>query len=150
MTAAALPDAGRYNRDNLSVTLQFRDGSIANLLYLANGDRSVNKEYFEVFCESKIARLDDFRELHLSAAGKTETVKAKFDKGHARELSLTAEAMRSGGSSPIPFEQLLEVTEAVCFAVEESIQAQRTVALEVSEAAFSRADADHLQRVPPA
>jgi predicted dehydrogenase len=128
VTASALPDVGRYNRDNLSVALTFHDGSIANLLYLANGDRSVNKEYFEVFCQGKTARLDDFRKLQLSAGGKTKNITSKFDKGHNQELQLTAEAMRTRGSSPIPFEQLLEVTEC-CFAVEESIQTQRTIVL---------------------
>jgi hypothetical protein len=34
ITAAALPDAGRYNRDNLTVTISFEDGSVANLLYV--------------------------------------------------------------------------------------------------------------------
>ncbi len=128
VTASALPDAGRYNGDNLSVTLGFRDGSIANLLYVANGDRSVNKEYFEIFCQGKIARLDDFRKLQLSASGKTEAISSKFDKGHSREMQLTAEAMRNGLPSPIPFEELLEVT-ACCFAVEESIRKQKPVSL---------------------
>jgi predicted dehydrogenase/threonine dehydrogenase-like Zn-dependent dehydrogenase len=126
---SALPDSGRYCRDNVSVTLGFRDGSIANLLYLANGDRSVNKEYFEVFCQGKIARLDDFRKLQLSASGKTREVASKFDKGHNAELQLTAEAMRTGGGAPIPFEQLLEVTEC-CFAIEESIQKHCAVILD--------------------
>jgi predicted dehydrogenase/threonine dehydrogenase-like Zn-dependent dehydrogenase len=128
VTAVALPDISRYQRDNISVVVTFSDGSIANLLYLANGDNSVNKEYFEVFCQGKIARLDDFRKLQLSASGKTEDISSKFDKGHSRELQLTVEAMRSGGPSPIPFEELLEVTEC-CFAVEESIQRQSTVVL---------------------
>jgi predicted dehydrogenase/threonine dehydrogenase-like Zn-dependent dehydrogenase len=136
VTASALPDGGRYSRDNISVTISFRDGSIANLLYLANGDRAVNKEYFEVFCEGKVARLDDFRELHLSARGKTERVKSKFDKGHNEEMKLTAEAMRTGSASPINFAELVEVTEC-CFAVEESIQTQRTASLR-PEAALAR------------
>lgn len=126
--ASALPDGERYNCDNITVTLGFRDGSIANLLYLANGDRAVNKEYFEVFCEGKIARLDDFRELHLSARGKTERVKSRFDKGHNEEMKLTAEAMRTGSASPISFAELVEVTEC-CFAVEDAIRKQHTISL---------------------
>ncbi len=70
VTAAALPDAERYNRDNVTVTISFEDGSVANLLYLANGDRAVGKEYFEVFCAGGIARLDDFKTLSLSRNGK--------------------------------------------------------------------------------
>jgi predicted dehydrogenase len=129
VTAAALPDAGRYHQDNLSATISFRDGSVANLLYLANGDRAVAKEYFEVFCGGSIARIDDFKTLSLSRNGKTETLKGGRDKGHRREMELTIEAMEQGRDSPIPFAELLEITEAT-FAVEEAIRTQRTVSLD--------------------
>ncbi len=128
VTAAALPDAGRYSRDNLTVTIGFEDGSVANLLYAANGDRAVAKEYFEVFCGSSIARIDDFKALYLSRNGKTETLKGGRDKGHRREVELTVEAMRQGKAAPIPFEELIEVTEAT-FAVEAAIRMQKMVSL---------------------
>jgi len=133
VTAAALPDAGRYHRDNLSAIISFRDGSLANLLYLANGDRAVAKEYFEVFCGGSIARMDDFKTLSLSRDGKTETFKGGRDKGHRREMELTIEAMEQGNDAPIPFAELLEVTEAT-FAVEEAIRTQRTVGLDARAA----------------
>jgi polar amino acid transport system substrate-binding protein len=128
IAAAALPDAGRYSRDNVTVIIGFKDGSVANLLYAANGDRAVAKEYFEVFCGSSIARIDDFKALYLSRNGKTETLKGGRDKGHRREVELTVEAMKHGKDAPIPFEQLFEVTEAT-FAIEEAIRTQRTVSL---------------------
>jgi predicted dehydrogenase/threonine dehydrogenase-like Zn-dependent dehydrogenase len=129
LTAAALPDAGRYNRDNVTVTISFADGSVANLVYVANGDRAVAKEYFEVFCGNSVARIDDFKTVYLSRGGKTETVKGRQDKGHRRELELTVDAMRHGKEAPIPFAELIEVTEAT-FAVEEAIRTQRTVSLD--------------------
>ena len=128
ITAAALPDTGRYNRDNVTVTISFEDGSVANLLYLANGDRAVGKEYFEVFCAGGIARIDDFKTLSLSRNGKTETSKGSRDKGHRREIELTIEAMKQGKGAPISFEELIEVTETT-FAVEEAIRTQRAVSL---------------------
>jgi polar amino acid transport system substrate-binding protein len=128
VTAAALPDTGRYNRDNVTSTISFQDGSLANLLYLANGDHAVAKEYFEVFCEGSVARLDDFKTLSLSRNGKTETIKGGRDKGHHREMELTIEAMEQGKDAPIPFAELIEVTEAT-FAVEEAIRTQKTVSL---------------------
>jgi hypothetical protein len=79
---------------------------------VANGDRTVHKEYFEVFCEGGVARLDDLHILELSRGGKTRTYKASQDKGHRKELELTAEAMLSGRPSPIAFEEICEVTEA--------------------------------------
>jgi hypothetical protein len=102
---------------------------VANLVYVANGDRAVAKEYFEVFCGNSVARIDDFKTVYLSRGGKTETVKSKQDKGHRRELELTVDAMRHGKEAPIPFAELIEVTEAT-FAVEEAIRTQRTVSLD--------------------
>jgi len=112
VSAVGLPDGSKYNRDNTAATLVFQDGSIANLIYVANGDRTVRKEYFEVFCEGAVARLDDLHILELSRGGKTRTYKASQDKGHRKELELTAEAMLSGRPSPIAFGEICEVTEA--------------------------------------
>jgi predicted dehydrogenase/threonine dehydrogenase-like Zn-dependent dehydrogenase len=126
--AAALPDAGRYSRDNVTVIIGFKDGSVANLLYAANGDRAVAKEYFEVFSGSSIAHIDDFKALHLSRNGKTATLKSNGDKGHRREMELTIEAMKRGEDAPIPFEELVEVAKAT-LAIEDAIRTQQVVSL---------------------
>jgi predicted dehydrogenase/threonine dehydrogenase-like Zn-dependent dehydrogenase len=120
VTAHALPDGTRYNRDNVVATLAFQDGSIANLSYLANGDRSVAKEEFEVFCEGKVARISDFSTLELASNGKSKRTKARRDKGHEHEIVATLEAVRLGGKSPIPFDELMEVSEAT-LAIEEAV-----------------------------
>jgi polar amino acid transport system substrate-binding protein len=111
VAATALPNGAQYKSDNLAVVLKFVDGSIANLLYLANGDRSVPKEFFEIFCQGSVARLDDFRTLELVRSGKLQKFKTAQDKGHRREIQVTIDAIRSGEPSPIPFDELVEVTE---------------------------------------
>ena len=126
--ANALPDGARYNRDNVVATLRFQDGSIANIAYLANGDTSVPKEQFEVFCEGKVGRINDFCILELARDGKTRRTKARRNKGHEREIALTLEAIRRGGPSPIPFEELMEVSEAT-IAIEEAIASGEVVSL---------------------
>ena len=131
LTAVALPDAGRYSRDNVTVTISFEDGSIANLVYLANGDRAVGKEYFEVFCGGGIASIDDFKTLYLTRNGKKETSRGGGDKGHRREMELTIDAIRLGEDAPISFEELLEVTEAT-FAVEEAVRTQRMAPVRIT------------------
>jgi len=136
VSARALPDGSRYNRDNIAVMLSFADGSIANLLYLANGDKAVSREYFEVFCEGAVAILDDFRILELTRDGKTTRAKSRRDKGHARELHLTLEAVRTGAPSPIAFEELLEVSRA-CFAVERAIGIGEAIPISAETAAAS-------------
>jgi predicted dehydrogenase/threonine dehydrogenase-like Zn-dependent dehydrogenase len=120
VSGVALPDAGRYSRDNVSATLTFADGSIANLAYVANGDPSVPKEQFEVFCEGGVARLEDFEMLQLVRDRKTTRYKSARDKGHRRELQLTLQAMASGTEAPIPFDLIVEVSE-LTFSIAETI-----------------------------
>ena len=132
VSASALPDGSRYHQDNLVATLSFRDGSLANLVYVANGDRGVAKEYFEVFCEGSVAQLDDFRCLKLTRAGKSIESKSKRDKGHAAELDLTLAAFRKRTDSPIAFSELVEVTSAT-LAIVQSIEGATAVAVKCLE-----------------
>jgi predicted dehydrogenase len=133
LTARALPDGSRYNRDNVAVTLSFIDGSIATLLYLANGDKAVAKEYFEVFCEGGVAILNDFRTLELTRNRKTQRTKSRGDKGHNRELELTINALRTGSPAPISFEELVEISRC-CFAIHRSIELGQPIAIDVEKA----------------
>jgi predicted dehydrogenase/threonine dehydrogenase-like Zn-dependent dehydrogenase len=131
VTASGLPNSTPFAADNVAVTLKFADGSVANLLYLANGDRSIPKEFFEVFCQGAIARLDDFRTLELARNGKIQKFKSLQDKGHRRELQLTIEAIRDGKPSPISFEELVEVTETT-FLVDQAIATREVIQLKQS------------------
>ena len=121
VSAAALPNARRYQDDNLTTTLTFADGSLATIQYLANGDRSIAKEFYEVFCGGAVARLDNFCSLELARGGRVRKLKATSDKGHRRELELTLEAVRTGEQAPIPFDELVEVTNAT-FLVQQAVR----------------------------
>jgi len=128
VAATGLPNGTQYASDNVAVALTFADGSVANLLYLTNGDRSIPKEFFEVFCQGAIARLHDFRTLELARNGKIQKFKSIPDKGHRRELQLTIEAIRSGKPSPISFEELVEVTETT-FLVQQALATGEVIRL---------------------
>ena len=62
-----LPDLGRYREDNLLITLQYPDGSLGTVTYLANGDKSQPKEYIEAAGGGRAAVLNDFRKLETFA-----------------------------------------------------------------------------------
>lgn len=128
VSARALPDAGKYREDNVSLTFSFADGSIGVVDYLANGDKSFPKERAEVFCGGRIAVLDDYRALELVRDGNHRMVKSAFrqDKGHFNEMQAFVSAIREGGAPPIPYEQLIGVTKAT-FAAVESIRENREV-----------------------
>jgi len=142
VAATGLPNSTQCASDNVSVALKFADGSVANLLYLTNGDRSVPKEFFEVFCQGAVARLDDFRTLELARNGKTQKFKSVQDKGHRREVQLTIEAIRSGKPSPISFEELVEVTKT-------TLLVQRALATGETIRLASPALDDEVKALPP-
>ncbi len=121
VSAHALPDLGKYQQDNVSITLTFPDGSVGIVDYLANGDKSLPKERLEVFCEGKVAILDDFRKLEMVTAGTHKTEKSPQDKGWRNEMMAFFEAIEQGGPPPIPYAHLIAVTKAT-FAVITSIQ----------------------------
>jgi predicted dehydrogenase/NADPH:quinone reductase-like Zn-dependent oxidoreductase len=116
------PDGGWERSDNLVVSLSFADGSIGTITYTAMGDPSVSKERYEVLCEGKVAAIDNWRTLEVTARGKTKTTRTlKADKGHTEELRAFVDACRKGGASPIAWESI-EATTRTTFAAERAWQ----------------------------
>ncbi len=124
-TAQALPNNGKYREDNVSMTFTFPDGSIGVVDYLANGDKSFPKERVEVFCGGQIAVLDDFVALQTVKDGKRKEERGAQNKGWVDEWKVFARAIREGREPPIPYEQLIGVTQAT-FAAMESLR-ERTI-----------------------
>lgn len=97
--------------DTVTLQLAFEDGSIAAIHYFANGSKSFPKERIEVFTQGKILQLDNFRAMHgYGWPGFGNTRLWRQDKGQKACASAFLEALRTGGPSPIPFEELDEVS----------------------------------------
>ncbi len=128
--AAAIGSSNEMTRnaDSVSITIRFSDGSVGTLVYLANGDPSIPKEYFEVFGGGRSAIMNNFRDLTLAQGRKTKVDKFNGDKGHAEEVKLTLQAMKSGGAMPIDFQSLYDTTLAT-FAAVESLESGEVVRL---------------------
>jgi predicted dehydrogenase len=118
---APTDDIRRYNNDNVLVTITFADGSIGTLHYLANGANAVEKEYLEVFGDSKTARMWNFKKLECACERKKSTTSFPGDKGHAAEMKVLLEAFESGAPSPISME-CLAATSRATFAAMESLR----------------------------
>ena len=99
--------------DKASFTLSFADGSLGTVHYLANGHKDFPKERVEVFCGGRILVLDNFRWLTgYGWKGFRGDRLWRQDKGHAAEVAAFIEAVKKGGPTPIPFEEVVEVTRA--------------------------------------
>ena len=123
--SAPADKAGRYNYENVSVEIEFEDGSVGTILYLASGAPAMSKEYTEVFSGGLSATMDNFRSVALHRGRQTEKKTFPGDKGHAAEMQAVIEALKSG-VSPIPFHSLLATSQAT-FAVLESLRTRARV-----------------------
>jgi predicted dehydrogenase/threonine dehydrogenase-like Zn-dependent dehydrogenase len=109
--------------DDLTVSLNFADGSLATIAYTALGDTAYSKELIEAFAGGMVININDFRGLTVTAGGK-ESKHGKSmeqDKGHAAELQAFAEAVASGGPAPADEAELVQSSFAT-IAVLESLQ----------------------------
>jgi predicted dehydrogenase len=108
------------------IGLQFANGSQGTVSYLADGDRSFSKERVEIFGGESVAVLEDFRTLELVRNGRRQVSRSRWrqDKGHRGEWEAFANALRSGGESPIGFDEIISTTLATLRAVESRTSGQ--------------------------
>ena len=98
--------------DNFNASLCFEDGSMGHVLYTALGPRSgMPKERLEIFCDGDAFILDDFKSLTRASTGEVLWSDSIGDKGHANEVAAFLAAYMAGSPSPIPIEEIFEVTE---------------------------------------
>ncbi len=107
------------NDDNLSVIVTFDDGSVGNLVYVANGDKSLPKERLEIFRGGKVAIINDFRTGELYKNSKKEKLSYR-GKGHKEEVYAFLDAVKNGNENPILFESI-RLTTLVTFKILDSL-----------------------------
>jgi predicted dehydrogenase/threonine dehydrogenase-like Zn-dependent dehydrogenase len=120
VTATGLPDTSPAREENAVVCLEFPDGSVGTVAYLACGDRSLPKERIEAFGGGRAAVLDDFRRLETYQSGQRRVQRAwlRQDKGHQAEWQAFVSAIRAGGPPPIPYDHLMAASLTALAAVD--------------------------------
>ncbi len=97
-------------RDSFVITLRFADGSLGTINYLANGSKAFSKERLEIFAAGRVLQLDNFRTLTgYGWPGFRRMRLWRQDKGQQACIQAFCDAVRMGGPSPIPMDELLEV-----------------------------------------
>lgn len=110
--------------DKATIVLRFADGSHGTVHYLANGHRSFPKERLEVFQRGRILVVDNFVRLERygdagGGRGWRLPWRGGQDKGHEACVAAFVRALREGGPSPIPPEEIFEVSEVVARVAED-------------------------------
>ncbi len=99
------------NEDNTIVTITYKNGSVANLIYLANGDKSVPKEYCEVFSSGKTAIMNDFHEVSLFNNSKRRKIKFDGKKGHKEEVDYFINLILGKVEEKLSFSSIISTTK---------------------------------------
>jgi predicted dehydrogenase/threonine dehydrogenase-like Zn-dependent dehydrogenase len=121
-----LGNSGRYADDNVVITLQFANGSLGTITYLANGDQAYSKERVEVFGGGAAAVLEDFRRLELVRHGRKRVFRSRLrqDKGHRGEWAAFAKAICGGRPAPVALGEIVTSTLATLRAVESRVSGE--------------------------
>jgi predicted dehydrogenase/NADPH:quinone reductase-like Zn-dependent oxidoreductase len=97
-------------RDSFTINLRFACGSLGTIVYLANGSKAFPKERLEVFAAGRVLQLDNFRRMTgYGWPGFKSMNLWSQDKGQAECAKAFCDAIRTGGPSPIPLSELMEV-----------------------------------------
>ena len=114
-TAKADPE---NKEDCVVLNLTFANGSVGTVCYLANGPKSLPKEYIELYRAGSVAILRDFREVELHGSAKTSKKKLLGqNKGQKAMVEAWLNAIRDGRPSPISFDELFAGTRATLGAI---------------------------------
>lgn len=105
-------------QDTATITIGFENGSLATIHYFANGDKAFPKERIEVFQGGKVCQLDNFRKLQGFGVSKANAKSFRQNKGQNECCKDFVGALEAGKPSPVPFEELMEVSRASIRAAE--------------------------------
>jgi predicted dehydrogenase/threonine dehydrogenase-like Zn-dependent dehydrogenase len=104
-------DAVAVTSDKATITLEFADGSVGTIHYLANGDKRFPKERLEVFCAGRVLQLDNFRKLRSWGWKGFRSMNLwRQDKGQTACAKAFIDSVKQGGPAPIPLDEVLEVS----------------------------------------
>ena len=99
------------NKDTLTLNLNFSDGSLGTIHYFSNGSRLYPKERLEIFANGSILCLDNFRKLTgYGWPGFNKMKLWKQNKGQSDCVKEFLNAIKGGNPSPIPIEEIIEVS----------------------------------------
>jgi predicted dehydrogenase/threonine dehydrogenase-like Zn-dependent dehydrogenase len=115
--------------DKMTIVLEYADGSVGTVHYLANGSKSYPKERVEVFSQGRVLALDNFKSLRgYGWKGFSKMSLRRQDKGHNAEVRAFVERAAAGGEWLIPWQTLSDVTLATFAAVERAAEPAREIA----------------------
>ncbi len=115
--ASALNDTQNL-QDTVTISLTFDNESIASISYFSNGSKQIPKEYIEIYADGTTIIIDDFKKMTIAEKTKQKIKLSTQDKGHKNEINSFIESIKKGLPTPIPFDEIYNVTKATFYVIE--------------------------------
>jgi predicted dehydrogenase/threonine dehydrogenase-like Zn-dependent dehydrogenase len=115
--------------DSMVAVLDYPDGSVATIEYLANTASDLPKERFEASADGLTARCENYRTTTFDGAARRPVKTLNQDKGQTTAIAEVVGALRSGGPSPFELDDLV-ATSLATFAMLESAGRGERVSLD--------------------
>ncbi len=119
--ATRSPNRAVVDEDSVSVVISYADGSVATLVYVANGSTRLAKEYCEASADGRTAVMQDFAKVTFYSDRRRRVRSFDGRKGHAEEVAHFLEVIR-GETPPVFTIDGLAETSLVTFAARESLR----------------------------
>ena len=105
--------------DTITITIEFENGSIGTVHYFSNGDKSLAKEYIEIFQDGTSHVIDDFKVTSSYRSSRRPDVakSAIQNKGQTEMMTQFVSRVEKGGEALIPFPQIYAVAATSLAAV---------------------------------
>lgn len=100
------------NSDTMSASISYSDGSVCTLIYTANGDGALPREYCEVYSGGKVAIMNNFRETSFYEGARKRTKKYDGGMGHREEVRHFLDIIAGKAAPQISFESAYDTTLA--------------------------------------
>jgi len=127
--ANALPGSS----DNVVINLAMQDGSLASIIYLANGDKAFPRERVEIFGQSSVCVIENFKEATFTRNGRTRRMrKFNVDRGHRAEFAAFLTAVQAGTEAPVSLEDYV-FTTLTTFKILESMSKGEVISIDPTD-----------------
>lgn len=88
-------------KDNALITLEFKSGAIANIIYTSMGSKKYPKEQLRVFSNGVVCEMDNYIRMNQYGSAKKKTVKLRQDKGIRNEYEFIYKVVRGEAENTV-------------------------------------------------
>jgi len=121
-------------KDNLVINLKMKNGSVGNIIYVANGDKSFSREKVEIFGKGSVGVINNYKSASFTRNGKTKSRKSyiSMDMGYTDEMNALFNAIKNDEKFPISFEENIYTT-LTTFRIEDSIREGKPMKINITK-----------------